>query len=226
MTRFLPYSLSEFHPSWFWPPPEHGKPPPTFWQPCWSNTSLLQHVIAWAEQELRSKPDTQFLQISPNDGDGNCQTPLEQQQNVEEGSEAGAFFRAINQIAQTLAPRWPRLKIVSLSYAWTQHPPQPLITSKIPKLHPAVIPYFAPIDDNFAIPHFLANSSNIHQYCGDVDDPCPPHMQPSGHWGGDYNRGTTYDIARWRELTSELWVWDYVTDFNGCDGYILPWPNY
>lgn len=226
VTRFLPYSLSNTHPSWFWPPPVRGKPPPTFWQPCWSNTSLLQHVISWAQNELKSKPTTKFLQISPNDGDGNCQTPLEQQQNAEEGSEAGAFFRAVNKIAEALAPHWPELKIVSLSYAWTQHPPQPLPTSKIAKLHPAVVPYFAPIDDNFAIPHLLANGSDIHQYCGAIDDPCPPHMQPSGHWGGDYNRGTTMDIARWSELTSELWVWDYVTDFNGCDGYILPWPNY
>lgn len=224
--RFLPYSLSETHPSWFWPPPVQGKPPPAFWQVCWSNTSLQQHVISWAEQELQSKPDTLFLQISPNDGSANCQTPLELQQNAEEGSASGAFFRAINAIAEALAPRWPRLKIVSLSYAWTQHPPQALPTAKITKMHRAMIPYFAPIDDNFAISHFLDNSSDVHQYCGSVDDPCPPHMQSSGQWSGDYNRGTTMDIARWRELTDELWVWDYVTDFNGCDGYIIPWPNY
>ena len=74
-------------------------------------------------------------------------------------------------------------------------------------MHENIIPYFAPIDDvssfldarkfigtladpnvthqNFAIPHFIDNASNIHQWCGS-DPNCLPSMRPNGHWDGDY----------------------------------------
>ena len=54
--RFLPWSLRAKHPKWFWPVLPAGAAAPTFWQTCWSNASLIQYVIAWAEQELTKDP--------------------------------------------------------------------------------------------------------------------------------------------------------------------------
>ena len=157
--RFLPWSLSATHPEWFYPRPVSGQPPPTFWGVCWSNASLVSHVIAWVRAELTRKPATPFLEISPNDGPAHCQTPSEKQVNSEEGTDAGAFFRAINAIAAAIAPEHPGTKIVSLAYSWTQTPPQPLNSSRIRAMHPAVVPYFAPIGDNYAIPHLVPHPS-------------------------------------------------------------------
>ena len=66
---------------------------------------------------------------------------------------------------------------------------------------------FAPIDDTFAVPHFVKKSSNVHQFCGS-DGNCLADRH------GDYNRGTSADIERWQQLkVTDLWVWDYVTIF-------------
>uniref|UniRef100_A0A7S2FVV3 Uncharacterized protein n=1 Tax=Haptolina brevifila TaxID=156173 RepID=A0A7S2FVV3_9EUKA len=169
---------------------------------------MVAHVIKWVRAELRRKPETRFLQISPNDGPAHCKTPSEARVNAEEGTEAGAFFRAINEIAAAISPEHPDTKIVSLAYSWTQRPPQALASSKLPKLHPAVVVYFAPIGDNFAIPHVVPSTSPVHQFAAP-----------------EYNRMTTADLARWKELIAprNMWIWDYVTDFSG---YMHPFPNY
>lgn len=66
---------------------------------------------------------------------------------------------------------------------------------------------FAPIDDTFAVSHFVDKSSDLHQFCGS-----DPNCLADRH--GDYNRGTTEDIERWLQLkVSEIWVWDYVSLF-------------
>ena len=82
-----------------------------------SNTCLVtcRKRVRPSQTSLVALRSTQFLQISPNDGDSACQTPLELQMNKEEGTASGAFWRAINTIAEALAPRWPNTKIVSLS---------------------------------------------------------------------------------------------------------------
>lgn len=210
--------FSETHPDWFWPRPVRGQPAPAFWQVCWTNASMVEYVLSWCEQQLTKDPSIQFLQISPNDGGDTCQSPSELRANVEEGTKSGSLFRAINAIATAIAPRWPGTKIVTLAYAWTQRPPQPSSRSKIPAMHPNVIIYFAPIDDNFAIPHFVDGASQVHQFCG---------SDPNCIRAGEYNRVTTADISRWQQLvtTGNLWVWDYVTNFNGVDGYMIPFPN-
>ena len=197
-TAGISYSLSATHPEWFWPPTSHSTP--SFWQVCWSNRSLVEYMIAHVKGVLEKAPATKFLQISPNDGGEDCQRPLELQINTEEGTPAGSFWRAVQAIAEAIAPAHPNTKIVSLSYAWTQHPPQDLPTSKIQKMHPAVVVYFAPIDDTFAVPHFVHKSSDVHQFCGN-DPNCLADR------GGDYNRGTTADIERWQQLkVGEIWV--------------------
>ena len=138
----------------------------TFWQVCWTEPSLVQYVLNWCEKQMNQNPTIGYLQISPNDGGDTCATPSELQANAEEGTKSGSLFRAINAIAGVLASRWPDVKIVTLAYAWTQHPPRPLSTSTIPRMHPNVIIYFAPIDDNFAIPHLVPASSPVRQFCG------------------------------------------------------------
>ena len=86
-------------------------------EPVSSNTCLVtcRKRVRLRQTSLVALRATQFLQISPNDGGSACQTPLELQMNKEEGTASGAFWRAINTIAEALAPRWPNTKIVSLS---------------------------------------------------------------------------------------------------------------
>ena len=121
-----------------------GGPKPKFWQVCWSNSSLVDYMTAYAKGALEKGPPNEFLEISPNDGGAECQRPLELQINAEEGTPAGSFWRAIQSIAEGIAPEHPNAKIVSLSYAWTQHPPQDLPTSKLTMMHHAIIPCESP----------------------------------------------------------------------------------
>ena len=62
-TAGIPYSLSATHPEWFWPPPA-GPKPPQFWQVCWSNSSLVAYMIAYAKAVLQKSPATKYLLIT------------------------------------------------------------------------------------------------------------------------------------------------------------------
>ena len=67
----------------------------------------------------------------------------------------GSFWRAVQAIAEAIAPDHPNTKIVSLSYAWTQHPPQDLPTSKIQTMPANFIPC------NYTSIHHLSERTQV-----------------------------------------------------------------
>lgn len=90
-------------------------------QPCWSNTDLVALLIAQVRRVLQSNPQMTSLDISEMDG-GYLLCPADAEINQRMNNTGGAYFQAINAIADATAGQFPGISIIATAYQATQVP--------------------------------------------------------------------------------------------------------
>ena len=73
---------------------------------------------------LRQQPHADIISVSQNDNGRLCQTPTELAIVQAEGSPMGPLMRAINRIADAIAPEFPDVAVGTLAYGGTIAPPR------------------------------------------------------------------------------------------------------
>lgn len=115
-----PPLLFKHHPSWFWP----RNSATVAGQLCWSNTSLVDHIIANVRGFLRRQPSAEVISVSQNDNLNYCKSAEEMQIMAEEGgAPSGPLLRAVNRIADAIAEEFPRVVVSTLAYEYSRRPP-------------------------------------------------------------------------------------------------------
>jgi hypothetical protein len=95
-------------PHWFWPRGSAAVPG----QLCWTNSSLIAHIIANVRGFLRAQPAATIVSVSQNDNLNYCQDEPELKVISEEGgSPSGPLLRAVNQVADAIAEEFPRVLV-------------------------------------------------------------------------------------------------------------------
>ena len=122
-----------------------------------SNQSLIEYLSQRAAEMLtnaeKTQPGANVISISQNDNENYCKSPEELAMIKADGSPMGPLLRAVNAIAKSLAPKFPRVAVDTLSYQYTQVPP----TSGL-KPEPNVIIRLCDISSNSGAP--LTDPSN------------------------------------------------------------------
>lgn len=114
-----PLNVWEKHNQWFWPHDDSA----VAGQLCWTNQSLIDYLTVQARAFLSVQPTAEIISISQNDNTRYCMDPAELKVIQEEGSPMGPLLRAVNQIARSLKPDFPRVAVDTLAYSYTQPPP-------------------------------------------------------------------------------------------------------
>ena len=80
-------------------------------------TENLLHILA-------ENPQTEIVEVSPNDGGGHCVCPDCAQVDEENGSPAGSLITFVNRIAEAVEQEHPEVMISTLAYLDTVDAPQ------------------------------------------------------------------------------------------------------
>lgn len=95
-------------------------------QLCLSNPEVVKIATATVFHWIRTHPEANVFSIDQNDGEGYCTCKKCRALDEEEGSHAGTLLKFVNQIADTVAKAYPKVKLQTLAYAYTVVPPKTL----------------------------------------------------------------------------------------------------
>jgi hypothetical protein len=197
------------HPEWY--------TDPNTGLPCTSSSPMPDHtnsqlnlsapglaaaVAAEAINWIAANPTAGYISITENDNSNYCQCSACVSLRTTEGSQAGPNLQFVNQVAAIIHGTYPGFKVETLAYRDCLHAPATLVPG------PDVIVRFAPLQANFGHP------LNDHSWNG----PTPP-----GSVAGQYQEDAYNNLPNWAEISTELLVWNYITNFNYV---MLPYPNY
>lgn len=112
-------------------------------QLCLTNPEVVELAVARVDEWIAAHPDAAIISVSQNDTDGNCQCPVCQAVEKEEGAPSGVLLRFVNAVADEVAVRHPNVLIDTLAYQWSEKPPLHV------KPHKNVRIRIAPIDACF-----------------------------------------------------------------------------
>ena len=156
-------------------------------QLCLSNPEVLQIATESVRTLLENNPHTDIISISQNDSGEQLPCMCKNCQAIydEEGAYSGAIIRFVNAIANEFAEDYPNVKFDTLAYRYSR---------SVCKTKPAdnVIVRLCTIECCFS--HPLGTCPDVY---------------------GKANSDNTIaeDIAAWGEITDNIYVWDYVTNY-------------
>ncbi len=93
-------------------------------QLCLTNPDVVKIATATVFDWIKTHPDASVFSIDQNDGDGYCECKNCKALDEKEGSHAGTLLTFVNQIADTVAKVYPKVKLQTLAYAYTVDPPK------------------------------------------------------------------------------------------------------
>ena len=94
--------------------------------PCMTDESIYNKVLANVLKKLAEYPDTKILSVSQNDNPNYCECENCSAIIEEEDSAAGPLLRFVNRIAEAVAPLYPDVTIDTLAYNYSL--PAPKVT--------------------------------------------------------------------------------------------------
>ncbi|MBR6917854.1 MAG: DUF4838 domain-containing protein [Clostridia bacterium] len=195
-------------------------------QPCLTDDKTFDHIMAfnyllYKERTILGNhvPGIYYTQLScsPNDTTAFCTCSNCKKVYSEEGSIAGAVFRMSNRVAEAQRKIMPGVGVYTIAYWDARNPPK----------------YTRPDDDVCVC--FCFGGCNNHTY--DRVEECEAcggnERYPIQIWDvekqeparPDFNLSNVYDLDcynKWTELTNNIWIWYYATNFAY---YIAPCPN-
>ncbi len=93
---------------------------------CLTNPDVLkiatEQVFKWIEEN----PDVDIISVDQNDNNQYCQCPACAALDEKEGSHAACVINFVNQVADTVAKKYPNVKIQTLAYNYSIEPPKTL----------------------------------------------------------------------------------------------------
>lgn len=95
-------------------------------QLCLTNPEVLKIATAKVFDWIKENPNATTYSVTQNDGEGNCECKNCKKIDDVEGSPAGSLLYFINQIADTVAKVYPKVKLQTFAYAYTEVPPKTL----------------------------------------------------------------------------------------------------
>ena len=93
-------------------------------QLCLTQPEVLRLSIDKVREILRSKPHSEIISVSPNDGKGYCECKACKAIDDAEGTRAGTLIRFVNAVADAIKEEFPRVRVSTLAYLDTYVPPQ------------------------------------------------------------------------------------------------------
>jgi hypothetical protein len=93
-------------------------------QLCLTNPDVVKVATATVFDWIKTHPKASVFSIDQNDGEGYCKCKNCRALDEKEGSHAGTLLAFVNQIADTVAKVYPKVKLQTLAYAYTVVPPK------------------------------------------------------------------------------------------------------
>ncbi|MCQ2432124.1 MAG: DUF4838 domain-containing protein [Clostridia bacterium] len=93
-------------------------------QPCLSDETVYETVLANVLAMLAEYPDAKIISVSQNDNRNYCTCPACTAVDEEEGSHAGTVIRFVNRIAEAVEKDYPDVSIHTLAYQYSRSAPK------------------------------------------------------------------------------------------------------
>ncbi len=162
-------------------------------QLCLTNPKTLEITIETVRKWLSENPDAKFVSVTQNDNANYCVCDECARIDAEEGSHAGTMIRFVNAIADDIREDYPDVLVDTFAYMDGYTRQAPEIT--VPRDN--VVIRLCSIECKFSAP---------------LD---------SGY--SEDNNAFIQDLKDWAEISDNLFVWDYTTDYSS---FLLPFGNF
>lgn len=93
-------------------------------QLCLTNAEVLKIATARVFTWIKEHPEVNVFSVDQSDGEGNCTCKFCKAIDDREGSPSGSLLTFVNQIADTVGKVYPKIKIQTFAYAYTEVPPK------------------------------------------------------------------------------------------------------
>jgi hypothetical protein len=93
-------------------------------QLCTTNAEVRRLIVDQVLAALRAKPDTQIVDVSPNDRRDYCECASCKAIDDAEGSKMGSLLTLVNRVADAVREEFPDVRITTLAYLDTVVPPK------------------------------------------------------------------------------------------------------
>ena len=93
-------------------------------QLCLTNPDVVKIATQTVFRWIKEHPDANVFSIDQNDGYGWCECPVCSALDKAEGSHSATVLKFVNQIADAVAKVYPKVKLQTLAYAYTEIPPR------------------------------------------------------------------------------------------------------
>ena len=91
---------------------------------CFTNPDVLRIVTKAVLDQLAANPQQQSVSLSQGDGGWYCRCPACSAINEREESPMGSLLTLVNAVADEVAKKYPRVKVGTLAYYFSQKPPK------------------------------------------------------------------------------------------------------
>ena len=162
-------------------------------QLCLTNPEVFEVALQNLRKSILEHPECSIFSVSQNDWGNYCTCEKCRAVDEEEDSHMGTVLRFVNKIDDAIRKEFPHISIDTLAYQYTRRLP------KITKPNPGVLIRLCTIECCFAHPL----------------DEC--HVDKT-----DMPSNFSQDIAAWSQVSRDLFIWDYTTDFAN---YLMPFAN-
>jgi hypothetical protein len=93
-------------------------------QLCLTNPDVLKLVIKNVRETLKKNPNSEIVDVSPNDWEGYCECANCKAIDDAEGSKSGTLIKFVNAVAEDIEKDYPNVKVNTLAYLGTFMPPK------------------------------------------------------------------------------------------------------
>ena len=95
------------------------------WQPTFSEPSVAQRAIEYANERFTERPDMKSISLSVNDGLGYSETDMREGKLLPDGSVSisNIYYKYLNAVARGIKKRWPDKYVAFFPYNLVETPP-------------------------------------------------------------------------------------------------------
>jgi hypothetical protein len=93
-------------------------------QLCLTNPEVVKIATATVFEWIKKYPKANVFSVDQNDFGGNCTCLNCKKLDDAEGTPAGSLLNFVNQIADTVGKAYPKIKLQTLAYSYTEVPPK------------------------------------------------------------------------------------------------------
>ena len=163
-------------------------------QLCLTNPDVVRIAIESVKRWIREQPERTIFTVSQNDYGGWCECENCRAVDEREESHMGTVLQFVNQVAEAIEEEYPDKFISTLAYAYSRKPPKTI------RPRSNVLIRLSDIECCFSHPL---------ETCNHTRNP-------------DATVSVVDDIKKWSEISDQLFVWDYVMNFQH---WLAPQPN-